>query len=154
MQVVLAILVALVQVAGPWLCCCGPARLFGSAQVSIPAAVAQAEPEPEPACPHCKAAKQTAKSIPAPAKQHPCPDDRTPDRCPCGGVAYQQPPAVVSEAGLDFRFEPSVLVATFLPAAELLLPGQPAGMGHSGGVSDLPFLTTEHRLFVHHALRC
>lgn len=152
MRLILAMLVALVQVAGPWLCCCGPARLFAAAPAPVVATTAQAGPEPEPACPHCKAAKQQAS--PAPAKHAPCPDNRTPDRCPCGGVAYQQAPAVVSDTGSDLRFEPSTTVATFLTVAELLPPCLPADVGVTGGLSDLPFLTAEHRLFSHHALRC
>ncbi|MFO0850030.1 MAG: hypothetical protein U0871_15970 [Gemmataceae bacterium] len=140
MRLLLAILVGVVQAAGPLLCCCLPARLAAA----TPAPVEPTLPA-EPVCSHCR----TAKPEPAaPAKDHKKPP--VPHRCPCGGQSVQaatpkliQPPSDLEPVGLT-------------PAVSSLVSnaGLPRASVAPSGVSDLPFLTTDARLYTHHALRC
>lgn len=129
MRVLLAMLVGLAQVAGPWLCCCGPAR------AATPAAVT---PAPAETCPHCK-----CKATELPAKQSPT----LPDPCPCGGKATEPAPPAKTEPAVAFDLDPPAFVGPVArPAAVVLLPPV--------GVSELPFLPPGARLYVHHVLRC
>jgi hypothetical protein len=150
-RVALAILIAVVQVAGSWLCCCGPDRwLAGRSTQGPPShcgepAVATADPV---TCPHCKQAGVESKPAPtkAPRKHSPLPD-----QCPCGGMKIESvPPAVTAP-------EPAASAhALFAPfTADVCTPDTVAASGLvPGGVSGLPFLPAESRLFVHHVLRC
>ncbi len=138
MRLLLAILVGLVQAAGPLLCCCLPARLS--------AAPAPVESLPsEPACPHCLTAKPEA---PTPGEERR--DAPTRHHCPCGGQSLQaatpkliQPPSDLGPVGL------TPAVSSLVSDIELPRPSVAPS-----GVSDLPFLTTDARLYTHHALRC
>lgn len=154
MRTGLAVLIAVVQVAGSWLCCCGPDRLFAVRSAAVPAhcdepAVASAAPA---SCPHCK--QSGAASKPAPAKPgQPRKHPPLPDQCPCGGMKIEAVPvavAVTAEQVLSGPALPAPFPADV--AAPLTLT---ASMGVTlEGVSELPFLPTEDRLFVHHALLC
>ena len=144
MRCPLAVLIAVVQVAGSWLCCCGPDRLVGR-----PAAEFAAVPvsEPASACPHCKAAAD------APRPERPQPDQtKSPHRCPCGGKAIEavRPAADTAElARADL-----LLSAPVLTALDVALPLPAAEVTSAAGLCDLPFLPGEARLFAHHVLRC
>lgn len=140
MRLVLAILVGVVQAAGPLLCCCLPARLAAA----TPAPVEQTLPA-EPVCPHCKTPKPEPTAPGTERKESPLPH-----RCPCGGQSVQaatpqliQPQSDQGPVGLG--------VAGPVLASDAELP-RPSVT--PGGVSDLPFLTTQARLYSHHALRC
>ncbi len=126
MRVLLAMLVGLAQVAGPWLCCCVTAR------AASPAAV-----QPVEACPHCRC-KSEPPANPAP---------QLPDPCPCGGKAMEPAPPAKPEAATAAL--PDLLPAVAPPAgpvAALALPPV--------GVSELSFLPPGTRQFVHHVLHC
>lgn len=73
MRVLLAILVGLAQLAGPWLCCCESARAA----------------QPVETCPHC------AAKLPPPAEK---PAPTLPEPCPCGGKAMEPAPPAKLEA--------------------------------------------------------
>lgn len=133
MRVLLALLIGLAQVAGPWLCCCVPAR-------AVPV-VAERPAPPVEACPHCK-----AKLPEPPAK----PASGLPDPCPCGGAAAFEPVVPAKAESLDlFALDPLVAPAFFAAVPLPLVVSPPAA-----GVCDLPFLPPGTRLYVHHALRC
>lgn len=151
MRVALAILIAVVQVAGSWLCCCGPDRWLADRAVSaVPShcdepAVASAEPA---TCPHCKQAVTGSKPAPTKAPRRHSP---LPDQCPCGGMKIESvPPAVTTpEQGATTHVLPAPfavdLYRTHSVSTSGLVPG---------GLSELPFLPADGRLFAHHVLRC
>lgn len=148
MRVALALLIAVVQVAGSWLCCCGPDRWL--ADRSAPAvsshcdelAVASAEPA---TCPHCQQAEKETNPAKAPRKHSPLPD-----QCPCGGMKIESvPPPVATTAHGTADVFPAPFPADPSPSLTLAVSGVVPG-----GVSELPFLPAESRLFVHHVLRC
>ncbi len=129
MRVLLAVLIGLAQVAGPWLCCCVTARA-ATPNASTPA--------PVDCCPHC------SKALPElPAK----PTPGLPEPCPCGGKATEVTPPAKPDlaAALDFDV-PAISTSFAGPAVVVPLP--PCGL------SRLPFLPPGTRLFVHHVLRC
>ncbi len=155
MRTALAIFVAVVQVAGPWLCCCGPVHAFAAA--SVPAQVqSEFAPTPEPSgCPVCAklAADKGQREAVAPAvPTHPTPHAPTvPEPCPCGGVVLDTAPPAALETGADSLL---AFVADLggLPLARAVAPvavARPAG-----GLSDLPFLPPGTRTRVHHVLHC
>ena len=127
MRVLLAILVGLAQVAGPWLCCCVTARVATPARVS-----------PVETCPHC------AKKLPPPAEK---PAPALPDPCPCGGVVMEPAPPAKPEAATAAL--PDLLPAVAPPTGPVVAFALPPV-----GVSELPFLPPGTRQFVHHVLRC
>ena len=129
MRVLLAMLVGLAQVAGPWLCCCVQAR------AATPAAAAPARVE---SCPHCR------QKLPEPPAE---PTPRLPDPCPCGGKAVEPAPPAKPEPVVAFDLNPPAFVGpASAPVAAVPLPPV--------GVSELPILPPGARLFVHHVLRC
>jgi len=150
-RVVLAVLIAVVQVAGSWLCCCGPDRWFVERSASpAPAhcdglAVATAEPA---ACPHCKPSGAESKpaSGKAPRKHAPLPD-----QCPCGGMKIESvPPAVATtDHGTTAQVFPAPFPIDGFPPHSVVVVGLTPG-----GISELPFLPAEGRLYAHHVLRC
>jgi hypothetical protein len=123
---VLAVLIGLVQVAGPWLCCCPSAR-----------AVAPKPPAPADVCPLCHGCPP-ADDAPQPA---------VPPPCPCGGKAV--------EAVLPAKAEP-VAEAPDQPSGAAVEPARVDGHPSPcmAAQSPLPFLPPGTRLFVHHVLRC
>ena len=137
MRLVLVFLLTLAQVAGPWLCCCGPSRL--AAAPRVPAA----PPEPEhcPHCPHCP---------PKPAvPDAPAETPAVPERCPCCLVVVVAVPADKPDpTPADITVEnPTIGWPVFVSAGrEAVRP--PVGL------RELPHLTTSDRLFAHHVLRC
>lgn len=125
MRVLLAILVGLAQVAGPWLCCCGSARAATPVQTA-----------PVDECPVC-AKKRTP----------PADTPKVPEPCPCGGKAVEPAPRAKPEpVAAALPDLPAVSVPADAPVVALPLPPV--------GVSDLPFLPPGTRQFVHHVLRC
>ena len=137
MRVLLAILVGVVQVAGPLLCCCLPARLAAApVERSAPA---------EPVCPHYRPVKSAEPNAPAERDRSPLPH-----HCPCGGKSLQAVTPKLIEPSSDLE-----LTGLVLPSLVLFPVVQPSPRPVAvAGVSDLPFLSTQTRLFTHHALRC
>lgn len=148
MRTLVAILVTVAQVAGPWLCCCGPARAFASA----PTATKPVE-VPADHCPLCAKAKPTGDAAEPAAPSNPGPT--LPGRCPC--CATKLADALAFEPSRSFDATPAALgffpptLAALCPTADV--PAPPA-IDALPGTSDLPFLTADTRLFTHHALRC
>jgi hypothetical protein len=143
MQLFLAILMTVAQLAGPWLCCCGPTRA-----VAAIAGLASNRPPVDDStssgCPHCK---KEAPTCP-PTKNRPK-HSHTPDRCPCGGMLTNtnttDKPSVPTPNSLlvVVSAEPSQMM-TLVAVAPLRIVG----------LRELPLLTTADRLFGHHVLRC
>jgi hypothetical protein len=144
-RVALALLIAVVQVAGSWLCCCGPALWLANPTSPVAAshcgepAVASADPAP---CPHCKHSGTESKPSPSPRKHSPMPD-----QCPCGGMKIESVPPAVTTA------EPGATHPLPAPFPLDLSPLHLA-IAATGLVSELPFLPAEGRLYAHHVLRC
>ncbi len=153
MRLVLAILIGLTQVAGPLLCCCVQARLFAIPSPCCTAGHRQTADAPEPKC-CCR-----AKADPGPdagcGPAHPADTPAgDPDQCPCGCRAGEVilpavlDPTPTSRAG-DLHPAP-----VFGPLADHPAAITTASATDLSGVTDLPFLSTETRLFAHHVLRC
>lgn len=138
MRFALVILIAVVQVAGPWLCCCGPARMMGA----VPA-IRKTTVAPVPVsidCPHCRKSEVPANPMPP----------HEPESCPCGGVELLAVPAErPTEMAVAFTstVEPfgfAVLVAPVVSQSVASVPG----------LRELPNLTVHDLLYKHHVLRC
>ena len=137
--VALAVLISLVQVAGPLVgsCCCRPAP-------SAAVAVVPAEP---PACPHC------------PRPPASTPDDLPAKPCPHGPQPCCLKVAPVADVPARPAAEWDRLLAVASDGASLLTPAIPAAVpidlaAWAAGRAELPFLPTSVRLYVHHALLC
>ncbi len=147
-RLLLAILVAVAQAAGPWVrCCCVPGRLA--------AAVTSVRSGPTPStCPHCRAAGPAAADCcraPAAPERPSCPQ-RAPDCCPFGGKSVDALPPTAGDSTTRAADAAPASFATALPALSHSHPSAPATP--TDGVADLPFLTAEAKLYVHHVLRC
>jgi hypothetical protein len=151
MRVALTILIAVTQLAGPWLCCCGPERIVAAFASTKPVV---ATPAPvSPTTSHCPLYAKTAdaKTLPdspsAPKPSKPMP----PERCPCGGVELLA--VLPTPTGDTPAFDLDRLV---LVAAEVSVPlsVEPLPPVNRTGLRELPFLTTVERLYAHHVLRC
>ena len=137
MRVFLAILMTVAQIAGPWLCCCGPVRAAAS-QASAKAP----PPVTDDTCPHCK------EHTPPPPVQ-PKDPPKAPDRCPCGGVLVMSAPADKPELP---KLDSLLVVVTVEPPQTIpLVSASPRAVC---GLREVPHLTAEDRLFAHHVLRC
>jgi hypothetical protein len=135
MRLVLAIVLSVAHLAGPWLCCCGP---LAKAVVVAPARTTA----PEGGCPHCP-----SDHPPAPLESPKPP--KVPARCPCCEVTATALPAD----------KPQVPTADSLLVVVAVEPTQPlavvsVSLGEVTGLRELPHLTTADRLFAHHVLRC
>jgi len=141
----LAILLIGIQVAGPWLCCCGP--LSPSRWVKPKTESAHQE-KSGPTCPHCRTSEPKA---PSDAKDEiPKPH---PEKCPYKGACWEALPASASDSVDSKAFAAFVQFnAHTANNLEPLLAIPLAAKPH--GTATLPFLTTEARLYAHHALRC
>lgn len=143
MQVFLAILIAVTQVAGPWLCCCGPARIASTFTAEVPKQSIPSKKPPVARCPHCVA------EIPAPSDPTHPPKPVPTEPCPCGGVELVAVPPAVSAVSFDLDQLVSVVPKFGAPfVIEIVIPVDPSGL------RELPFLTTAERLYAHHVLRC
>lgn len=131
MRLAVVLLVALLNTADPWLCCCVLA-----AMTAAPAQAAETTPV---ACPHCPPPAQP--DTPKPAQPVP--------PCPCLARMAATVPALPPEAVADpFATAPDWAVwvePVSVPTAVRAAPE---------AVSGLPFLTAETRLRVHHVLLC
>jgi hypothetical protein len=136
MRLVLAIMLSVSHLAGPWLCCCGPlAKAVAVSPAKTPAA--------EGGCPHC-----TSEHKPADVPASPNPP-KAPDRCPCCEAMATAVPAD----------KPQVPTADSLLVVVTVEPSHPIAVGSVAvgdvtGLRELPHLTTADRLFTHHVLRC
>jgi hypothetical protein len=147
--------VAVVQVAGPWLCCCGPAHAFAAAAAPVNAEAAPVS-EPPSGCPVCAklAAEKGQREAVAPAvPHHPSPTPPVvPERCPCGGATIEAAPPATLETAADSLLA-FVAGLGFVPAL-VPVPAAVASELPTAGVSDLPFLPPGTRTRVHHVLHC
>jgi hypothetical protein len=145
MHTALAILITLAQVAGPWLCCCGPERVSAAFAVQVDAKSAPPAQKPTSDCPHCK--KPESPPAPVPTDSKPL---HTPDPCPCGGVELVAVPVErVGEAAdlVASAVEPcsfAAFTSTVISHAVASVPG----------LRELPIMTVRDRLYAHHVLRC
>lgn len=133
MRIALAIVMTITQLAGPWLCCCGPVRAWAA----VPT-------HQEGGCPHCK--RECPSPQPAePERTPPC----GPDRCPYGGMQAVFVPADKPEMPVlaDLLVPLVVPFPQQVEAASVTVQAVP-------GLRQLPHLTAADRLFVHHVLRC
>ncbi len=138
MRLILAIVLTGAQLAGPWLCCCGPTRVANAVAGPVTKA-----PPVDDCCPHCK------KESPRPA------DDaskkpRVP--CPCAPCCCVLATAVPADKPNVPTFDSLLVVVSVEPPQPVrsvvvaLLPVV--------GLRELPLLTTADRLYAHHVLRC
>ncbi len=145
MKLLAAILVVVVQVAGPWLCCCGPFRLVGKPTPRVQSAEV-------PACSHCKAPAK--RSCEMSAKHFCCgtttePEQEPSDHCKECCLAIAPAPALVPPPlSVPVLFETP---GEFLTVAEL---GLTSPLLTAVEEHPLPFLPVEAKLFEHHVLRC
>ena len=137
MRLALVILIAVAQVAGPWLCCCGSARMMGvtaARKTTVAAAPVSTD------CPHCRESEAPVE----PKSPH------EPEPCPCGGVERLAMPAE----------RPTETEVAFAPAVELFgftvltSPVVSQSVASVSGLRELPNLTTHDLLYKHHVLRC
>ena len=151
MRSFLAILIATVQIAGSWLCCCGPERLLARLAHRPVPGMAQLGGDPEPTCPNCRKLEEP-RDLPSPSPtDRPKPSQPVlPESCPCGGATIEAAPTVtpvLERFLLDLQ-----AAGDSLTTSSVTLDARP--LSPDRGVYDLPFLPGEARLFVHHALRC
>lgn len=151
MRLILAIVVAVTQVAGPWLCCCGPTRAVAVA-VKPRKNSSDESPKPLSGCPLC--AKLCGGTVVSPAVpvlpiQHP---SNLPDPCPCGGVTLDvAAPAVLDPSDSLGEFAASLAFSDpALPEPVVRLVAEP----RPPHLSDVPFLPPGERTRVHHVLHC
>jgi hypothetical protein len=146
-QLLLAILVAVAQAAGPWVsCCCVPIRLA--------ATVTSARSGPTPStCPHCRQAGPAESDCCRPtAPERPPSPQRTPNCCPFGVRSVDAlPPTAAHPTARDADAAPAPF-ATVLPVPSH--SSIPLLTAPTDWLRDLPSLTAEAKLFTHHVLRC
>lgn len=136
MRLVLAIVLSVAHLAGPWLCCCGPLAK------AVAAAPAKKTPAPEGGCPHCK-----PEHPPATPESPKAP--KAPDRCPCCDVKATAVPADKPKLPTADSLLVVVTVESTQPLAVVSVAVRTVP-----GLRELPHLTTADRLFAHHVLRC
>lgn len=145
MRLALVSLIALTQVAGPWLCCCVAAQVsaaMGEKTHAKPADTAPVKSKPAGTCPHCPKSE--------PPLADPTPSNPLPDQCPCGGYELVAVPAewkLAADEALSFAAELSALPVPFPPVLSHAVADRP-------GLRELPWMTVADRLFAHHVLRC
>ena len=144
MRIALVILIAVAQLAGPWLCSCGAARAS-----TVIVRMSEGPPvAPASGCRLCPLCQKNALPVaPVPADSKPAP---VPDQCPCGGAELVALPAKapVDAAVLStFAVEPFGFAAFSAPVISLAVASVP-------GLRELPNLTVHDRLFKHHVMRC
>ncbi|QEL17258.1 hypothetical protein [Limnoglobus roseus] len=145
MRFALAIIAALANAAGPWLCCCAMSVMVGT---PLPAKAGTIAPvkKSAPKCSHCEETpvpggelkSQPAK--PAPAKPCPCKERQVSNPTTVQPVTETATTADVISHDFNLVVGPVEIVLNPEPA-----PSQVLGW---------PFMTTETRLHVHHVLRC
>jgi hypothetical protein len=133
-RLVLAMIVAALNAAGPGLCCCVVA--WGTA----PAAAAKSELAPNKhSCPFC-VHENPAESAPK--------DPATPKPCECQQRLLEAP-AALPDAPVEVAFDLCIDSFTDRP-----VNGTFTTLIVTGPQSDIPFLPPKDRLKVHHVLRC
>ena len=144
MRIALVILIAVAQIAGPWLCSCGAARA-----ATVIVRLSEGPPvTPIAGCGHCPLCRKNAQPVaPVPADSTPVP---VPDRCTCVGVELVALPAKAPVDAADLfavAAEPFGVAVFSSPVVSLAVASVP-------GLRELPNLTVHDRLFKHHVLRC
>ncbi len=141
MRFALAVIAALANAAGPWLCCCGVAAVLGSAKpatAAVPTATTCTV-----TCPHCQEeAEDAAKTSSPTAPPKPCPWQERLAFAP-----LTVPPASDTGDAIDAINTDFQILGETVP-----LVSTPVVVGPR--VNEMPFLTAETRLRVHHVLRC
>jgi hypothetical protein len=136
-RIALIVLFAFANILGPWLCCCAPAKLFAP---RTPIETAKAK---KVLCPHCKEAKPDA-----PPREEPKPPAKP---CPCRD---QQPPEIIA---IDVKQHWTISTSISLPFSTVFVPVPfdfLAPNAFAVLTSELPFLTADERLRVHHVMLC
>lgn len=146
MRLVLAIVLSVTHLAGPWLCCCGPLAKAVAAPRQETTQNAPMTPPAEDECRHC--CKKERAPEHEPTKQPPK-APKTPDRCPCCQVMAATMPAEQPKVQTADRLLVAVTVELPEPIAVVSVSASAAT-----GLRELPHLTTADRLFAHHVLRC
>lgn len=143
MKLLVAILVVVVQAAGPWLCCCMPARLTAKVTNTQPSDCSHCNPTAKRSC-EAKA-KPTCCDPASPTKP------KSSDCCEECCYSVKGHPAIVAA--------PITLPTTSEPPGEYLTVAE-LGLASLGphrfpeAARPPPFLSVESKLFVHHVLRC
>jgi hypothetical protein len=148
----LSLYLAVMTLAGPWLCCCSAARA-ANRQPAVPFASADADADDE--LPACCRQRHAGRHDQAPADR-PHRGDPAGPGCPCSKDPNRAAPALDSESDRQFRPAPAapnpIDAALALPAL-LAVPAD--------GVAPvprerqaLPFLTVDDLLRAMHLLRC
>lgn len=163
MRLIVNIVLVALTAAGPWVCCCTTAALSRVASQWSVAGAHKRKPA-RTCCHHTPSRKPTDhhpthKHLPAgastkqPGSHDPAPHDRT---CPCRD--QRQAPVAVAVSD-DSRATPgsrdfsSPAGFIFHDAISLRpLSGSPCAAAPPGSL--LPFMSTDERLYAHHALRC
>lgn len=143
MRVLQLIVLAVAQLVGPWLCCCGPLAV---AHAPDRPATTAAPVEDHGDCPHCK--KDSAK----PAQEQPARYPKTPkspDNCPCCALMPVPLPADKSQL---LTADALLVAVTVVPPEQIQL--ESVCLQGLVGLRELPLLSAEERLFAHHVLRC
>lgn len=149
MKLFLAIVVVLAQVAGPWLCCCAPARLL--AGEFPPAKSVPVSETKEPVCHSC--CQHLQDQLAGQSSEEPN-SPTAPEPCPCGGISFETVPIIFVDKDAEQR--PVKSQPQFHP---LWLSQIPPGKcvshpNHIPGLRELPNLSTNDKLFAHHVLIC
>jgi hypothetical protein len=146
----LSIYLALVTLAGPWLCCCTAARATTSLLRSTPASPAK----PEAECPSCCRHHVTVPH--QPAKESPRHDRPARQPCPCGQDSNRTAVALDTESARHLQPVPAVANPTDVPCLLVteVVPAEAAPGLIDGAQSALPFLSTAELLRAFHLLRC
>lgn len=126
--------VILAHFIGQWFCCCAPERLLAAVKP-----VDQANTSDCDSCPYCK------QPTPEPQKQAPLRPI-----CPCEWKPRIELTTAEAKTLIFDLVSPTTNVLWIEPTEILSIPATVADCK----ASELPFLTTEQRLYAHHALRC
>jgi hypothetical protein len=131
-RVVFVLLFAAANVLGPWLCCCAAPRLASIASVK---ALPQ---KSKPVCSHCKDETKPVKELPV-------------QPCPCPAQPKMDLTAVDAK-----MLRPLMTILALPTERETVLVQLLLFVSSSPAVTanELPFMTTEERLYAHHVLRC
>jgi hypothetical protein len=148
----ISIYLAIMTLAGPWLCCCSAAHLANPKPVAPTASTGSGADDELPAC--CRH-RHAARPEQTPG-DHPHRGGPAGPRCPCGKDPNRTAPALDTESARQLRPTPAALSPTDVVALLPALHTAPAE-----GIAPvprerraLPFLTADDLLRVLHLLRC
>jgi hypothetical protein len=148
----ISIYLAIMTLAGPWLCCCSAAHL-ANAKPAAPAAATgtDADDEVSPCCRHRHASRPERAPGERPHRGGPVGPG-----CPCEKDPNRTAPALDTESARQLRPAPEAPnPSDALPPLPTLLTASADGVAPVPRERQaLPFLTADHLLRVLHLLRC